>query len=123
MVVKLLAPDSTGASLTSVTVMVDVAVAVLNAVVPPLLLVSTLVPATPLVWSQARKVIEALAPLLPSGTKRTLSEERSSSAELPETVPMLVQVLPLSVEYCQVPVPELMAVAVMAMRSEERRVG
>ena len=33
--VKLLAPDSTGASLTAVTVMLDVAVAVLNGVVVP----------------------------------------------------------------------------------------
>ena len=57
MVVKLLAPLSDGASLTSVTVMALVAVAVLKALVPPLLEVSTLLPAVPLVWSQARKVI------------------------------------------------------------------
>ncbi len=39
---------STGASLTAVTVMETVSVAVLKAVVPPLVLASTLVPALPL---------------------------------------------------------------------------
>src|SRR5438445_329844 len=45
---------STGASLMDVTVMVALSVAVLKAVVPPLLEASTLLPTVPLVWSQAR---------------------------------------------------------------------
>ena len=47
---------STGASLTAVTVTSITSVALENAVVPPLLEVSTLVPAVPLVWSQPRSV-------------------------------------------------------------------
>ena len=43
-----------GASLTAVTVMEAVSVAVEKAVVPPLVLASTLVPADPVVWSHAR---------------------------------------------------------------------
>ena len=45
---------STGASLTAVTVMLAVSVAVLNALLPPLVELSTLLPAAPLLWSQAR---------------------------------------------------------------------
>src|SRR5213075_537115 len=59
-----------GASLTLVTVMLDVAVAVLNAVVPPLVVVSTFVPCVPEVWSQAQNVTLAAVPFCPSGTKR-----------------------------------------------------
>ena len=55
--VGLLVLSSTGASLTAVTVRLAVSVAVENAVVPPLLVVSASVPLLPLVWSQARKVI------------------------------------------------------------------
>ena len=58
---------STGASLTAVTVIVAVSVAVLKAVVPPFGAVSTLVPAVPLVWSQARKVTVPLVAVLPVG--------------------------------------------------------
>jgi hypothetical protein len=58
--VKLLAPVSTGASLTLVTVIFEVAVTILKAVVPPLALVLTLLPAVPLIWSQARKVTDAV---------------------------------------------------------------
>src|ERR1044071_7778165 len=49
-------PDATGASFTAVTVTSTTSVAAENAVVPPLLEVSTLVPAVPLVWSQTRMV-------------------------------------------------------------------
>src|SRR5258707_919521 len=98
MPVKLLAPPRAGASLTLLTAMVLVAVLVLKALVPPLPQVSTLVPAAPLVWSQARKVTEALVPFWPLGTKRSLSVERSSRAELLETEPTAVQVLPELVE-------------------------
>ena len=62
MLVKSLAPESTGASLTLLTVMFEVAVAVLKAVLPPLVVVSALVPTLPLVWSQARKVTEPVVP-------------------------------------------------------------
>ncbi len=44
----------TGASFTAVTVKLAVPAAVLKAVVPPLVLTSTLLPAKPDVWSQAR---------------------------------------------------------------------
>ena len=46
--------SNTGASLTAVTVMLAVSVAVLNALLPPLVELSTLLPAAPLLWSQAR---------------------------------------------------------------------
>src|SRR5438445_427328 len=104
MVVKLLAPARTGASLTLVTVRFDVAVAVLKAVVPPLVVVSTLVPCEPEVWSQAQNVTLAVVPLAPSETNRNLSLDRKSRAEDVLTEPTPVQVLPASVEYCQVPV-------------------
>src|ERR1043165_4932064 len=104
MVVKLLAPLSAGASLTLVTVMFDVADAGLNAVVPPLVVVSTLLPWVPEDWSQARKVTDADVLFWPSGTKRNLSVERKSKALLLATAPTLVQVVPASVEYCHVPV-------------------
>src|SRR5256714_571125 len=103
-VVKLLAPERTGASFTLVTVIFDVAVAVLKAVVPPLTVVSTLVPCVPLVWSQAQNVTLAVVPLAPSGTKRSLSVERNNRADELLTAPTPVQVVPASVEYCHVPV-------------------
>ena len=55
--VGLLVLSSTGASLTAVTVRLAVSVAVENAVMPPLLVVSASVPLPPLVWSQARNVM------------------------------------------------------------------
>src|SRR5947208_247051 len=116
MVEKLLAPLSDGASLTLETVRELVAVAVLKALVPPLLEVSTLLPAVPLVWSQARKVTEADVPFCPSGTKRSLSVERSSSAALLDTEPTAFQVLPALVEYCQTPVPLLKPVTALPSR-------
>ena len=53
--------------------MLALAVAVENALVPPLVVVSAVLPAVPLVWSQARKVRPLLTvPLkLAFGTKRT----------------------------------------------------
>src|SRR5262249_45073988 len=105
MVVKLLAPLRTGASLTLLTVILDVAVAVLKAVVVPLVVVSTLLPSVPLVWSQAQNVTLPVVPFWPSGTKRNLSLERKSNADELLTAPTLVQVVPASIEYCQVPVP------------------
>jgi len=49
-----------GGSATGLIVIVDVLVAVLNAVVPPLVVVSAVLPAVPLDWSHARKVIVAV---------------------------------------------------------------
>ena len=54
-------PGMPGASLTAVTVIVAVSVAVLNALSPTLVLVSTLLPALPLLWSQARNVTSAVS--------------------------------------------------------------
>src|SRR5258707_992358 len=84
--------------------MCEVAVAVLMAVVPPLVVVSTCVPAVPLVWSQAQNVTLPVVPLAPSGTNRSLSLERNSKADELLTAPTPVQVVPASVEYCHVPV-------------------
>src|SRR5947209_18339609 len=113
MVVKLLAPESTGASLTLVTVIWLVAVAVLKAVVPPLTLVSTFEPALPLVWSQAQKVTLAVVPFWPSGMKLGRAVGRGKRSEELLTLPTLFQVLPPSVEYCQAPVLLLMLVTAM----------
>jgi hypothetical protein len=55
--VRLLAAVSTGASFTAFTVMLLLTVALLNAVVPPFVVVSAVLPAVPLVWSHARNVI------------------------------------------------------------------
>jgi len=57
--VKLIGRVLTGASFTAVTFTSTTSVALENAVAPPLLPVSTLLPAVPLVWSQARKVSAA----------------------------------------------------------------
>ncbi|MND76505.1 hypothetical protein D3C80_681530 [compost metagenome] len=46
----------------------------------------------------------AVVPLAPSGTKRTLSVARNSSALLAATLPTAFQVLPSRL-YCQVPLP------------------
>src|SRR5438067_2530156 len=105
-----------GASFTEATTMEAVSTAVLKAVVPPVREVSTLVPLTPEVWSQARKVIpEATVPLKSAaGWSRILLEAveaRSRAFEL-DTDPTFVQVVPESVEYCQFPLVE--SVEVMA---------
>src|SRR5207248_3103560 len=93
-----------GASFTLVTVIDDVALAVLNAVVPPLDVASTFVPCTPLVCSQAWKVTDAVVPFTPSGTNRSLSFDRSKRAELFAIAPTAAQVVPPSVENCHTPV-------------------
>jgi uncharacterized metal-binding protein len=63
----------TGASLTGLTVIDELAVALENAVVPPLTVVFAVAPAAPLLWSQARKVMPAATDpfQLALGTKRT----------------------------------------------------
>src|SRR5262245_53654909 len=66
---------------------------------------SVLVPVVPVVWSQAQNVTEPLVAFWLSGMRRRRSVDRSRRAELVLTEPTAVQVLPLSVEYCQVPVP------------------
>ena len=68
---------------------------VLKAVVPPLVVVSTLLPTEPLVWSQAQKVTLAAVAFWPSGTSRSLSVERSKRALVVLTLPTPVQVVPL----------------------------
>src|SRR5262249_9133003 len=111
-VVKGLAPANTGASFTLVTVIEAVAVAGLNAVVLPAVVVSTFVPAVPVVWSQAQNVTQAVVRFWPSCTHRSLSVEPSNSAELALTGPTPVQVLPPSSEYCHVPVLDTRPVTV-----------
>ena len=64
-------------------------------------------------WSQALKVKLAVVPWMPSGTKRTRSLLRSSSAETVETVPTSCQLAPLSRLYCQVPRPAFRSVMAM----------
>src|SRR6185503_9958262 len=54
MVARLFDPERTGASLTALTVMPLLAVSLLYDVLPPLLVVSAVPPAVPVVWSQAR---------------------------------------------------------------------
>ena len=84
--------------------METVSVAVLNAVVPPLVETSTAVsPSLPEVWSQARTVIVAPPLKSASGTKRMSASGASNTAELSETAPKAVQLAPPLVEYCQVP--------------------
>ena len=63
----------TGASFTALTLIPALAVAALKALAPPLLLVSAVPPAVPLLRSQARKLIPpASVPFqLALGTKRT----------------------------------------------------
>ena len=51
---------ATGLSLTALTVTPAVSVALENAELPPFVAVLTLLPAVPLVWSQARNVMPSL---------------------------------------------------------------
>ena len=92
-------------------------VAVLKAVLPPVLVAST--PVVPLasasVVSQARKV-KVATPLKPAlGTKRILSLPVSvnTTAELFATAPNAVQLLPPSIEYSQVPLVSSTAMTAM----------
>src|SRR5262245_36923416 len=92
--------SSTGASFTALMVMLAVSVAAENAVAPPLVVVSTLLPAPPLVWSQARKVMALLTMPLKFAFgwkyRRVAASAPSSSAELSATAPTAVQFEPLS---------------------------
>src|SRR6185295_5052179 len=97
-----LVPPTTGASLTAVTVMFAVSVAVLKAVVVPFTDASAVAPFTPLLRSQARKVIAfATVPLKLSGEgcryRRVLASAASKSAALSDTEPTAVQFVPPSV--------------------------
>src|SRR5208282_4894625 len=83
---------------------VEVALAALKAVEPPLIVVSTLAPAVPEDWSHARNATEAVGPFRIPGTKRNMSVARNSNAELSETDPTAFQVVPPLSEYCQRPV-------------------
>jgi hypothetical protein len=96
----------TGASLTGLMAMLAVAVAVLNAVIPPLLVVSAVPPAEPLVWSHARNVMPLTVPLKSAlGTKRTrvLASAASRRALAAVGLPNGDQLEPPLVEYCHVP--------------------
>ena len=111
-------PASTGASLTGVTVMPLLAVALLKALLPPLTLVSAVPPALPLpmLWSQARKVSPAASvPFqLLLGTKRTalFVSAASNRAEASLTTPKALQLVP-SVVYCQTPLASFAPVTAM----------
>jgi len=111
--------SKTGASFRALTTISAVAVAVLKAVVPPLVELSAVPPLLPLVWSHARKVIPGLTVPFQSalGTKRTLvlASAASRRADDSDGVPKAVHVLPLSVVYCQV--PWLLSTAMTAMPS------
>ena len=106
-----------GASFTAVTVIDAVSVAVLKAVLPPVVLTSTVLPAEPVLWSHARKARVPSAPFIASGRKRTRSAARSSRAEVSATAPTVAQVVPLSSEYCQVPLPVVTVAPVTAIPS------
>src|SRR5438552_1095722 len=94
-----------GASLTALMVMVAVPLALLNAVVPPLVVVLAVWPFTPEAWSQARKVKVAEPLKLALGTKRMRFEALSARRRetLPEGLPKAVQLTPPSVENCHAP--------------------
>ena len=96
-----------GASLTALTVMPALAVALLNAVLAPFALTFIVPEATPSVRSQARKVRpEATLPLqLALGTKRTSVPASlvRSRAVVEDGDPKLDQLLPPLMEYCQLP--------------------
>ena len=102
-----------GASLTALTVIEALSVAAEKAVLPPLTEVSTLLPAVPLTWSQARNDSVALVAFCASGTKRSRSVPRNSNADVSLTTPSAFQVLPLLLEYSQVPLPLVSAITAM----------
>ena len=103
----------TGASFTSVTTMVAVAVEVLNAVLPPFTEASSWLPAAPVVWSQARNKKLLVSPSTALGTNRTRSVARNSKAVLSVTAVALCQVTPASSENCHDALP--LGKSVMAM--------
>ena len=87
------------------TEMLAVALVVEKAVVLPVAAMLAEVCTVPLLPSHPRSVNVGVPPSKPSGLKRTRSLPASSSALLSLTVPSGVQLLPLSVEYSQLPVP------------------
>ena len=93
---------STGASFTAFTVIAAVAAAVENGVVPPTLVVLTLLPAVPVVLSHARKVMALETVPLKSAVgrkyRRVFVSAASKSAEVSDTVPTAVQFAPPLVE-------------------------
>src|SRR6476661_625301 len=96
-----------GASLTAPTTTVALAVAVLNAVVPPFNVVSAVLPAVPLLRSQARKVNAGGVPFqLGAGLKRTRHwvPESSRMALVGLAAASDVQLVPPLLLYSQVPV-------------------
>src|SRR5262249_23676310 len=104
-VTVLLAPC--GASLTLLTVRLELAVAELKAVVPPFVVVLAVPPLAPLLWSQARNVIPvATVPFqLAAGKNRTrvLASAASSRADAVEGVPNASHVEPPLIVYCHDP--------------------
>src|SRR6185437_22440 len=114
MAVKALAPLSTGASLTAATLMVGEVVALLKAVVPPLVLVLAMLPGVPVLRSQARRVMLLVPFQSALGVKRMTVVASAASSRADESVgePKACQVVPSSV-YCQV--PWLLSTAVTAM--------
>ena len=98
-------PVATGASFTAVTLWESVTVPVLNAVVPPLVLTSTVAAVvTVAVESMSSAVIVGTGPLkFDAATKRRLSALfKVNEVEAALIVDSAVQVLPSDV-YCQVP--------------------
>ena len=101
--------------------MLAVSVAVEKAVVVPLTVTFAVSPATPVVLSQARKVMVALPFQLALGIKRILCVlapvrvPSSRRAALADGLPKASQVLPSSTLYCQVPL--VLSTAVTAMAS------
>ena len=106
-----------GASLTGVTTMLLAAAVALNAVLPPLTEASPVPPAAPDDRSQARKVSPEATVPFQSGLawKRTkVSASAASRTAAPSVLPpRLVQVAPVSHEYCQW--PKLLSTAVTAI--------
>ena len=105
--------SNTGASFSAVMLMDAVSVTVLKAAFVPLLVVSAVAPVVPLLSSQARKVIVALAIESPLGTYRMLSVKFSRRAAAAVGEPKAIQ--PLPVLYCQVPL--VLSVAMTAIDS------
>src|SRR4029077_19020693 len=110
-----------GASLTAVTVRLAVSVAVLNDVVPPLVLTSADPPFVPVVRSQARNVIaELMVPLKSvAGTNRIRVRASAASrrAVVAEVEPKAFQLVPPFVENCQVPFTASAAVTAIPSRA------
>src|SRR4051794_17901327 len=104
-----------GGSFTASTAIDETAVALLNAVVPPLTVVSADAPALPVVRSQARNVSPAAVPKkFPAGINRTrvVPSAARSRALFAAGDPKLIQLVP-SVVNCHVPL--LLSTSITAM--------